>query len=58
MCEQKYNASKSPISLPIVVIVETENTAPGGIVAPGQEIKKRPASAKTGNEPIEVPCGA
>ena len=50
----KYNASRKLNSLPVVVIVETENTVPAGIVAPGQGIKRRPASAKTGNEPLEV----
>jgi hypothetical protein len=41
-CERKYNASRKPNSLRVVVIVETENTAPGGIASPGQEIKNGP----------------
>ena len=36
----KYNTSRKPNSLPVVVIVETEIIAPGGIVAPGQGNKK------------------
>jgi hypothetical protein len=38
----KYNTSREPNSLSVVVIVETEITAPGGIVAPGQGVKSGP----------------